>query len=71
MPLLNVYHQGNIIHSEIVEDESQANEIFNEKISHLDNYNKQISNFTLTDLHPDYIEELKLKEESSKEKKKK
>lgn len=59
MKLLNVYHQGNIIHSEIIEDESKANEIFNDKIEHLDNYNKQICEFTLTDLHPDYIEELK------------
>ena len=67
MKLLNVYHQGNIIHSEIIEDESKANEIFNDKIEHLDNYNKQISFFTLTDLHPDYIEELKNSKEAEKE----
>lgn len=71
MKLLNVYHQGNIIHSEILEEENKAETIFNEKIEHLDNYNKQICEFTLTDLHPDFIEELKNSKEEPKEKKKK
>lgn len=71
MKLLNIYHQGNIIHSQVLVDENHANEIFEQKTCELDTYNQAICEFTLTDLHPDYIEELRQEEQTAKSKKKK
>lgn len=71
MKLLNIYHQGEIIHSEVLADETTAQTIFEEKTNDFDNYNQQICEFTLTDLHPDFIEELRQEEETAKAKKKK